>query len=237
MARRTIAAGLLALLIACSADALAAPGEATTAGPAQAGSAQEGASALLRGNVSQAITLYTEALKEPSLTNDRRGSILNDRAVAYARSGQTKLAIDDFNRAVQLFPEHPATYHNRGNLLLALGLPKEAIRDFDRAILLAPGYAAAFANRAGAHDRLGLHDEALRDYTQAVELMPQSAVPLAGRGRVLLTLGKPHAAIMAPEVLLKGRRKSGFLSLRGSGVRFWGASLAQHVDALCGERG
>jgi tetratricopeptide (TPR) repeat protein len=156
---------------------------------------QEAASALLRGNAAQAVTLYTDALKEASLTNDRRGAILNDRAVAYSRSGQTKLAIEDFNRSVQLFPEHAATYNNRGNLLLSLGLAKEAIRDFDRATLLSPGYAAAFANRAGAYDRLGQPAEALRDYTRAIELMPQSAVPLAGRGRILLALGKPHAAI------------------------------------------
>ncbi len=156
---------------------------------------QEAASALLRGNAAQAVTLYTEALKEASLTNDRRGAVLNDRAVAYARSGQTKLAIEDFNRSVQLFPEHAATYNNRGNLLLSLGLAKEAVRDFDRATLLSPGYAAAFANRAGAYDRLGQPGEALRDYTRAIELMPQSAVPLAGRGRILLALGKPHAAI------------------------------------------
>lgn len=170
------------------ADVQAAP--ATEASPAQ-----EAASNLLRGNTAQAIALYTEALKDQKLSNDRRGAILNDRAVAYARSGQAKLAIDDFNRAIQLFPEHAATYNNRGNLLLALGLPKEAIRDFDRAVLLAPGYAAAYANRAGAYDRLSKADEALRDYTRAVELMPQSPVPLAGRGRVLLSLGRPHSAI------------------------------------------
>ena len=157
--------------------------------------AQEGASSLLRGNIDQAIIQYTDALKDSGLTNDRRGAILNDRAVAYARSGQTRLALDDFNRSVQLFAENPAAYNNRGNLLLALGLPKESLHDFDRAILLSPGYAAAYANRAGACDRLGQTAEALRDYTRAIELMPQSAVPLAGRGRVLLGLGKPHAAI------------------------------------------
>ena len=171
------------------------PATSTTTSPATSNAAQEGSAFLQRGNAPQAITQYTEALKDQTLTNDRRGAILNDRAVAYARSGQTKLAIDDFNRAVQLFPEHPATYNNRGNLLLALTLPKEAIRDFDRAILLAPGYAAAYANRAGAYDKLGQPEDAIRDYTRAIELMPQSAVPLAGRGRVLLALGKPHAAI------------------------------------------
>lgn len=186
---RTIAAACLALYsTAQGTPAWSAPADLTS-------SAQDAASNLLRGNTQQAITLYTEALKDPKLSNDRRGSILNDRAVAYARSGQAKLAIDDFNRAIQLYPEHAATYNNRGNLLLALGLHKEAIRDFDRAILLSPGYAAAHANRAGAFDRLGKPDEALRDYSRAIELIPQSPVPLAGRGRVLLALGRPYAAI------------------------------------------
>ena len=200
MAKKPIRSGLAALIASSMAASTtaAAPGDATTPpvpSPSATNAAQEGASLLLRGNAPQAITQYTEALKDQTLTSDRRGAILNDRAVAYARSGQTKLAIDDFNRAVQLFPEHAATYNNRGNLLLALTLAREAIRDFDRAILLAPGYAAAYANRAGAYDRLGQPEEALRDYTRAIELMPQSPVPLAGRGRVLLALGKPHAAI------------------------------------------
>ena len=82
----------------------------------------------MRGNAAQAIPQYTEALKDQTLTNDRRGALLNDRAVAYARSGQIKLAIDDFNRAVQLYPEHAATYNNRGNLLLGLALSKEEKR-------------------------------------------------------------------------------------------------------------
>ena len=189
---RTVTRGKLTALAAIAVGcglASAASGESAPS------PAQEGSSSLLRGNVDQAITQYTDALKDPTLTNDRRGAVLGDRAVAYARSGQTRLALDDFNRAVQLFPEHPATYNNRGNLLLALGLAREAIHDFDRAILLAPGYAAAYANRAGANDKLGQSADAMRDYTRAVELMPANAVPLAGRGRVLLALGKPHAAI------------------------------------------
>ena len=59
----------------------------------------------------------------------------------------------------------------------------------------------------------------------------------AGQGSLLTKHGKPYAAIVAPEVLLKGRRKSGFLNLRGSGVGLWGASPAQHVDALRSEWG
>lgn len=166
------------------------------AGPADAAiKAQDAAAALVRGDAGQAVVDYTEALKDPALPNDRRATILNDRAVAYARLGQTKLAIEDFNRAAQLFPEYAAIYNNRGNLLLALGHPEEAIKDFNRAIVLAPGYAAALSNRAGAFSKLGQNDEAMRDYTAAIRLLPQAAAPLAGRGRVHLASGRPHAAI------------------------------------------
>jgi len=97
--------------------------------------AQDGAAALVRGDTGQAVADYTEALKDTALANDRRATILNDRAVAYARLGQPKLAIDDFNRAAQLFPEYAAIYNNRGSLLLALGYPDEAIKEDRKSVV------------------------------------------------------------------------------------------------------
>lgn len=150
---------------------------------------------LSRGETAQAIAMFSEVLGDAGLPNDRRATIFNDRGVAYMRAGQAKEAIEDFNRATQLFPEFPAIYNNRGNLLLSLGLLKEAVKDFDRAITLAPGYAAAYNNRAGAYVRLGNLESAERDYSQAVSLLPTSPAPLAGRGRIHLALDRPHAAI------------------------------------------
>lgn len=162
--------------------------------PVGANPADEGASALARGNASEAITSFTAALADTSLSNDRRATLLNDRAVAYSHLNQIKAAIDDFNAAAQLFPEYAAVYNNRGNLLLTVGLPKESIKDFDRAIVLAPGYAAAFNNRAGAYVKLGQLQDAIRDYTRAISLMPANPAPLTGRGRVHLSLLRPHTA-------------------------------------------
>ena len=156
---------------------------------------REGATALLRGQTGQAVNQYTTALRDKTLAKDRRATILNDRAVAYVRLGKTKKAIEDFNRAVELFPEYAVVYNNRGNLLLALGLYEEAYKDFNRSIALAPGYAAAYNNRAGAQMRLGNTDGAIRDYTHAIKLMPSNPASLSGRGRVHLVLGRPHAAI------------------------------------------
>jgi tetratricopeptide (TPR) repeat protein len=155
----------------------------------------QAAAALMRGEAQQAVTSYTAALGDAALSNDRRASILNDRGLAYVRLGQAKLAIEDFNRAAQLFPEYAAVYNNRGSLLLSLGVLKEAIKDFDRALLLAPGYVAAYNNRAAALVRSGQLDEAIGDYTKAIELVPTSPAPLSGRGRAHLSLMRPHAAI------------------------------------------
>ncbi len=178
------------------ADQAPAAGEAlTTETPAPLPKSEEAAHQLLQGNATQAIAHYTESLKDTGLANDRRAALLNDRAVAYVRTGQPKLALEDYNRAVQIFAEYPAAYNNRGNLLVTLSQPNEAMKDFDRAILLAPGYAAAYSNRANARLKLGEQAAALADFTKAIELMPQSAPPLSGRGLAHLMTGKPHAAI------------------------------------------
>ena len=145
MARRPLMALLLCALAAAPA---AAQSDSSTL------RVREAAAALVRGNVDQAITIYGEVLEDKSLPNDRRATILNDRGVAFSRRQQQKEAIEDFNRAIQLYPEYAAVYNNRGNVLLGLGAVREAVKDFDRALLLAPGYAAAYSNRAGAYMRI-----------------------------------------------------------------------------------
>ena len=181
---------VMALLVA-----LPAPLPAWAQGESGQLRVREAAAAIVRGNLDQAIALYNEALDDKSLPNDRRATILNDRGVAYARRQQHKEAIDDFNRAIQLYPEYAAVYNNRGNVLLGLGAVKEAVKDFDRALVLAPGYAAAYNNRAGAYIKLGQVDRALADYSRSIVLVPNSAAALNGRGRAHLAANRPHGAI------------------------------------------
>src|ERR671924_990193 len=86
---------------------------AHAAGEAAQPKVQEAAALLVKGNVQEALAAYTEALQDTTLSNDRRAAILNDRGVAHTRLNEPKLAIDDFNNAVQLFPEYAAVYNNR----------------------------------------------------------------------------------------------------------------------------
>lgn len=208
MHHTTASRRVVLLLAACGsvcaplaiAQAQESQGDATAPGTgvplsAPLGKAEEAAIELQRGNIAAAIAAFTEALNDSGLANDRRATLLNDRAVAYAKAGDAKLALDDFNKAVQLMPEHPPAYNNRGNLLVQLGQFEEAVKDFDRAVLLAPKYAAAYSNRANARMKLGHTREAIADFTRAIELSPRSAPPLSGRGLAFLMAGKPHAAI------------------------------------------
>jgi tetratricopeptide (TPR) repeat protein len=158
-------------------------------------SAREAGLALARGQIEQAVDLYTKALQDKTLPNERRAVLLSDRGVAHARLQKPKEAIEDFNRAIQLYPEYAAIYNNRGNVLLALGALREAMKDFDRALLLSPGYAAAYSNRASAYLRLGEIELALTDYNKAMALVPMNPAAFTGRGRAHLAGFRPESAI------------------------------------------
>lgn len=174
--------------------------------------AREAGAAMARANIDQAIALYTEALADKTLPNERRAIILTDRGVAHARRQSPKDAIDDFNRAIQLYPEYAAVYNNRGNVLLGVGAVREAMKDFDRALVLAPGYAAAFSNRAGGHMRLGQTDTAVADYTKAIALVPANPAAFTGRGRAHLAAYRPQTAIrdFGRAVTLDARFSAGY---------------------------
>ncbi len=157
--------------------------------------AREGAAALMRGQYDKAVASYDEALAAPEIADFIEASIYSDRGIAKWRMNQTKEAIDDFNKSIQLSPENAAVYNNRGNVLMDLGHPDEAVKDFDRAIALSPNYGAAYNNRGNARVALGQHNIAFQDFRKAVELMPQSAVPFNGRGMAHGELKRYHAAV------------------------------------------
>lgn len=157
--------------------------------------AREGAAALMRGQYDKAIATYDEALAAPEIADFIRASLYADRGVAKWRATNTKEAIDDFNKSIQLSPDNAAVYNNRGNALMDLGHADEAVKDFDRAIALSPNYGAAYNNRGNARVALGQHNLAFQDFRKAVELMPQSAVPFNGRGMAHAELKRYHAAV------------------------------------------
>jgi tetratricopeptide (TPR) repeat protein len=97
----------------------------------------------------------------------------------------------DFNQALQINPDHIATYSNRGSARHALGDLEGALADFDRAIQLTPRRAAAllYHNRAGVRITQQNFPAAMADYHEALEIDPQLCVAYISRGNARYHLG------------------------------------------------
>ena len=122
--------------------------------------------------------------------------------VAYARRQQQKEAIEDFNRAIQLYPNTRPSTTIAATCSWVSARCREAIKDFDRALVLAPGYAAAYSNRAGAYIKLGQVERALADYRSIDCADPQQfgrrSTGAAGRTSPPIDPMAPSATSRAP---------------------------------------
>lgn len=88
------------------------------------------------------------------------------------RTEQFADAMLRFERATQLFPEHPVAWKGLGNALLCLGRAYDAARAFDRAIGLKPDSATALWGGAVAHADVGNKVMAQNYLKRALMLQP-----------------------------------------------------------------
>jgi tetratricopeptide (TPR) repeat protein len=86
----------------------------------------------------------------------------NNRATAYARSGELAKAITDFEAAIKLSPSNAALYNAKGIILAKANRDPEAIECYEKAYTL--GHTDSAFNRGNAHLRVGHTDLAKRDY-------------------------------------------------------------------------
>jgi tetratricopeptide (TPR) repeat protein len=85
------------------------------------------------------------------------------RGSVYLKMGNTKNAIDDFSRALEIDSKHPKAFHLRGLAYEMAGEDDEALKDFNRAIDIDSEYGAAFYSRATLLTKMGQEDSALED--------------------------------------------------------------------------
>ncbi|MBK7704699.1 MAG: tetratricopeptide repeat protein [Acidobacteria bacterium] len=109
----------------------------------------------------------------------------NNRGFAYRRMGNTKLAIADFTKAIELFGNSPMaylSYFNRGLARCLEGCSELALADYNKAIQLNPNFAEAYVERGSAYDRNGRFELALADYDKSIQLKPENPQAYNGRG-------------------------------------------------------
>lgn len=118
----------------------------------------------------------------------------NNRGLAFRANGDLDRAIEDYDQAIRLMPDHHVAIGNRGVALMAKGELDRAITDFDRAIRLKSDYLAAFGARAEAFRRKSLFDRAIADLDVVIKAVPKDPAPIRERGTMKAKMGDAAGA-------------------------------------------
>ena len=97
------------------------------------------------------------------------------KGIVFGKSGRFEDALEAFDRAINLDPDHMAAWVGKGSSNLSVGRCKEALNSFDKAINLDPCIAMAWRGRGIALLRLDMNSEALEAFSK------QSNQPRPGR--------------------------------------------------------
>ena len=96
----------------------------------------------------------------------------NNRAKVYSLKGEKKLALADFNEALNINPNDVASLSNRAYLLYSIGEYRAGVSDCDRLIKLQPNYSLAYCVRGLCRQKLEQYRSALFDLKTATKYSP-----------------------------------------------------------------
>lgn len=140
-----------------------------------------------RGELAEALKLYTQAIDSEELDPQSLALTYNNRAAVWADEGDVLLiqgdkkrakksfdqAMADYAKAIEVNPTWGMLYTNRGLTWQRLGQYQKALDDFDRSLEVSPGYGQG--HQAKAWLLATCPDPKLRNGPQAVEVA-QTAV-------------------------------------------------------------
>jgi tetratricopeptide (TPR) repeat protein len=110
----------------------------------------------------------------------------------------SKSAVADYTRAIELDPKNTQHYLDRANLYVRSNWYEEAIQDLDLALSLDPERWDAYRERSRAYEGLEQHEQAIQDLGQALSKdyrKSSKAMDYRSRGLIYHRLGQYEAAI------------------------------------------
>ena len=112
-------------------------------------------------------------------------------------------AVVHYTEALELKPDFPEGYNNRGTVYADAGDFDRAIRDHNTAIKLKPDYASAYNNRGIAYYSIGDFDRAIQDYRKAIELKSDYVSAYNNLGIAYSKQGEYERAIRYYDTVIK----------------------------------
>ncbi len=135
-------------------------------------------------------TLWDQAIKaQPS------AKAYAIRAMFLRKEKNYELAIEYFNKAIQLDTRDWELYSNRGNVYFNLKKPSLAISDYRKALSIKPDFPEALDNMGAEFAVLGQYDSALKYSTQAILLKPDYKPAYSNRALTYMALNRNEEAI------------------------------------------
>ncbi len=151
----------------------------------------------------QVIDASSEFEKKEFRDRAEKAIAYRKRGINRRRAGKHSLAIEDFNRSLELDAEAAETLWQRAVTFRMLKQYDEAIDDYTRALTFDPDYADALSGRAWARYKSGLLEAALADVDRALELKPDEAIFYDTRGHIYEALNLITPAKAAFQKALK----------------------------------
>ncbi len=144
-------------------------------------------------NYVEAISLLDQAISK----NKSNVSYLLKRGEAKYLSGKGILAIQDFNRVIQLDAENSMAYAFRSAIYVDMKDYKGAIIDCQKALEIDPKNELAYVRMGDAYITQDPSDfiEAMKSYNYAINLNPKNKTALQNRGIAKKELKDYHGAI------------------------------------------
>ena len=129
---------------------------------------------------SDTITLWSH---EIALYPDSVAGAYYNRGIGYMDKGETKKAIGDLSKAIEMNPGYVSSYNNRGVIYASIRNYDMAIRDFKDALLLDPDDVDALKNIALSYSDIGNMAEAEIYYGMAARLGDAQSIEILRQRR------------------------------------------------------
>jgi len=138
--------------------------------------------------------------------------LLSDLRAAQGKPAEQRQILD---RAVTRFPDEPAAFIKRGQVLSQKeDTLRDAIADYTVALQKNPGMWQAYKLRAQCYSRMKRTDEAVSDLRQALKLNPGDDDLLVGLVRDLISIGRDQEADRVAEDVIKLRPREALTYLK-----------------------